>query len=165
VERLDVRWGEIESDGENFGMSRSEMARNKVLLANVKKQLEALQGRSRQAPPQQAQQQSDGGDPSRGALQATAQTVMAAQDDMLSELGSGVSRLADQARMINDESQMHVRLLNDMEGDVEEATSGLRAEARHAEKIREESSVCKLYIIIVALTALLIFLIIMGFSR
>ena len=84
---------------------------------------------------------------------------------MLSELGNGVSRLADQARMINDESNLHVGLLNDMEGDVEAATSGLRAEARHAEKIREESSVCRLYLIIIALTVLLVFLIIMGFSR
>ena len=52
-----------------------------------------------------------------------------------------------------------------MESDVESATMGLRQEAKHAEKIREQSSACKLYMIIAAETALLAFLIIMGFSH
>ena len=68
---------------------------------------------------------------------------MSAQDDMLDELGNGISRLHDQAQLINDESRLHVKLLDDMEGGVEAATMGLRAEAKHAEKIREQSSVCK----------------------
>lgn len=67
--------------------------------------------------------------------------------------------------MINDESNLHVKLLDDMEGGVEAATMGLRAEAKHAEKIREQSSVCKLYIVIAGLTGLLVFLLVMGFSH
>ena len=117
---------------------------------------------------------------------------MDAQDDMLDELGSGIGRLHDQALLINDESkvrfeecvndmfhimlmrryltlpvtkQLHVKLLDDMEGGVEAATIGLRAEAKHAEKIREQSSVCKLYVVIAALTGLLVFLLVMGFSH
>jgi len=104
-------------------------------------------------------------DSSQDAYMQTTQTVMSAQDDMLDELGNGISRLHDQAQLINDESRLHVKLLDDMEGGVEAATMGLRAEAKHAEKIREQSSVCKLYIVIAALTALLVFLLVMGFSH
>lgn len=54
---------------------------------------------------------------------------------MLEELGRGVGRLKSQSTMINEEASLHVRLLDEMEGDAERASSGLRAEARHAEKV------------------------------
>lgn len=59
---------------------------------------------------------------------------------MLEELGRGVGRLKNQSTMINEETSLHVRLLDEMEGDAERASSGLRAEARHAEKVRQLSS-------------------------
>lgn len=57
---------------------------------------------------------------------------------MLEELGRGVGRLKNQSTMINEETSLHVRLLDDMEGDAERASSGLRAEARHAEKVKNK---------------------------
>jgi len=84
---------------------------------------------------------------------------------MLDQLGAGVGRLHTQAKMINEESTLHVNLLSDMDEDVEAATMGLRQEAKHAEKIREQSSVCKLYLIIAGESALLTFLLVMGFSH
>jgi hypothetical protein len=104
-------------------------------------------------------------DPTLQAYQQTAQTVMSVQDEMLDQLGSGVSRLHNQAMLINEESTLHVNLLHEMDEDVESATMGLRQEAKHAERIREQSSVCKLYMIIAGETVLLVFLIIMGFSH
>ncbi len=157
LERLEVRWTEVKSDPASFGLSPAEVARRTTLLQGVSSQVRSLQ--SRRSPPSAAS------DPTEDALQATTQTVMEVQDGMIDELSSGVSRLADQARMINEEANLHTNLLDDMETDVEAATVGLRAEARHAEKIREESSTCKLYLIIVGLSALLVFLIIMGFSK
>jgi len=161
----------------DFDLSPSEVARKTVLIENFKKHLDALQ----------SQMNGEGGsnlnngsydmgmlndshndsnmDASLDALQQTQSQVMAAQDDMLSELGQGVSRLLDQSNLINEESKFHVRLLDDMDLDVEKASAGLRAETRHAEKIRQESSVCKLYIIIAALSALLCFLLVMGMSK
>ena len=55
---------------------------------------------------------------------------------MLADLGRGVGRLKTQSVMINEETSLHVRLLGDMEGDAERASSGLRNEALHAEKVR-----------------------------
>lgn len=57
-------------------------------------------------------------------------------DRMLEELGRGVGRLKNQSTLINEETSLHVRLLDEMEGDAERASSGLRAEARHAEKVK-----------------------------
>ena len=54
---------------------------------------------------------------------------------MLADLGRGVGRLKTQSVMINEETSLHVRLLGDMEGDAERASSGLRNEAQHAEKV------------------------------
>lgn len=55
---------------------------------------------------------------------------------MLSDLGRGVGRLKTQSALINEETSLHVRLLDDMEGDAERASAGLRNEARHAAKVR-----------------------------
>lgn len=54
---------------------------------------------------------------------------------MLADLGRGVGRLKTQSVLINEETSLHVRLLDDMEGDAERASTGLRSEARHAENV------------------------------
>lgn len=56
---------------------------------------------------------------------------------MLADLGRGVGRLKTQSVMINEETSLHVRLLDDMEGDAERASSGLMTEARHAQKVQK----------------------------
>lgn len=56
---------------------------------------------------------------------------------MLEDLGRGVGRLKNQSTLINEETSLHVRLLDDMEVDADRASSGLRTEARHAEKVRD----------------------------
>lgn len=61
-------------------------------------------------------------------------TGRAEHDRMLEELSQGVGRLKTQSTLINEETSLHVRLLDDMEGDAATASAGLRSEARHAEK-------------------------------
>ena len=157
VERLKIRLPEL------LTMVTAEEGRVlRVRVGNLERQCQSL---AAYAGPGDHRHQQGRSDQTETAYMQTTQTVMAAQDDMLSELGAGVGRLADQARLIEDESKMHVRLLDEMEGGVESATEGLRAEAKHAEKIREQTSVCKLYIVIACLTGLLVFLLVMGFSH
>ncbi|GMH80756.1 hypothetical protein TrLO_g15067 [Triparma laevis f. longispina] len=162
ISRLRLRLTEVQTSPENFAITPPELAKFNVMLNNLEGQFESLKSYSSKPIVGSG---GGGGDKSQNAYMQTTQTVMEAQDDMLDELGSGISRLHDQAQMINDESNLHVKLLDDMEGGVEAATMGLRAEAKHAEKIREQSSVCKLYIVIAGLTGLLVFLLVMGFSH
>lgn len=61
--------------------------------------------------------------------------LLTEHDRMLADLGRGVGRLKTQSGMINEETSLHVRLLDDMEGDAERASSGLQTEARHAQKV------------------------------
>jgi len=63
--------------------------------------------------------------------------VVSEHDRMLADLGRGVGRLKTQSVMINEETSLHVRLLDDMEGDAERASSGLQTEARHAQKVTQ----------------------------
>ncbi|GMI52776.1 hypothetical protein ScalyP_jg7265 [Parmales sp. scaly parma] len=162
-DRLSIRLKQMEKAPFDFNISHSEVARKVVQIESMRSQLDSC--RSTNSNSNYISNPEPDSDSSRNAVLQTSQMVMSAQDDMLSELADGVSRLKDQSYMINDESKFHVRLLDDMDVDVEKATAGLRAEARHAQKIRQESSVCKLYIIIAGLTALLCFLIVMGISH
>lgn len=50
-------------------------------------------------------------------------------------IGKGVSNLHSYSMAMKDESEMHVRLLNDIDDDVKIANQGLENEARRAEKV------------------------------
>jgi len=97
-------------------------------------------------------------------LQSATAMALRQQDDMIDELAAGVGRLKNQTQMINDESRQHVKLLDDMDVDVERAHLGMLAETERAQKLREENGVWRLYGIIVALSVLLILLILAGLS-
>ena len=86
------------------------------------------------------------------------------QDDMLADLSTGVSRLRDQTYAIHDETRLHNRLLDDMEGDVDLARQGMEEGALRAAKVKEERNLWRLYMIIAGLSVLLFLLILMGLS-
>lgn len=46
------------------------------------------------------------------------QEVMKQQDAMLEDIGRGVNRLYVQAKNIGEETKTHIRLLDDLEGDI-----------------------------------------------
>ena len=86
------------------------------------------------------------------------------QDDMIDDLAIGVGRLKDQTHVIHQEANSHVRLLEEMDTNVDIANRGLEEETRRAMKLREEKSVWKLHLIIVGLSVLMFLLILMGLS-
>jgi hypothetical protein len=86
------------------------------------------------------------------------------QDDMIDELAVGVGRLKNQTNLIHQEANSHVRLLDEMDSNVDLANQGLEEETRRAMRLREEKSVWRLHLIIVALSVLLFLLILMGLS-
>mmetsp|Transcript_12829 Transcript_12829/g.15328 ORF Transcript_12829/g.15328 Transcript_12829/m.15328 type:complete len:95 (+) Transcript_12829:98-382(+) len=86
------------------------------------------------------------------------------QDDLLDSLARGVGKLHQSSVTINEESQLHTRLLNNMDADIDGTITGLKQETKYAEKVRKESGVCNYYIAIFILVALMIFLIVIGTS-
>lgn len=77
-------------------------------------------------------------------------------------IGRGVSNLKNYSITVKDETELHVRLLNDIDGDVSRATDGLESEGARAAKVARQSSNFQLYIIIIVLFAILIFLLVAG---
>jgi len=66
--------------------------------------------------------------------------------------------------MINDETNLHNRLLNDMETNLDAAHASLDAETRRAAQLREDQSVWRLQLTVAGLFVLFILLILMGLS-
>jgi hypothetical protein len=90
--------------------------------------------------------------------------AMEQQDAMIDELAVGVGRLRDQTQVIGDEARMHVNLLNDMESNLDSAHDGLDNETRRAARLREDSSVWRLQLIVAGLFVLFVLLFFMGMS-
>jgi hypothetical protein len=88
---------------------------------------------------------------------------MKLQDDMLLDIGSGVDRLHQSALTIGDEAKMSTRLLDDLDGNVEMATAALQAESKHAERIKDKSKVCWMYLCIVFEIIIIIILLFLAF--
>lgn len=99
-----------------------------------------------------------------GGFESSTAAALRQQDDMIDELAIGVGRLKNQTNMIHHETNAHVRLLDEMDHNVDMANQGLEDETRRAMRLKEESSVWKLHLIIVGLSVLLFLLILMGLS-
>eukprot|EP01083_Nonionella_stella_P056961 149736_1 len=100
--------------------------------------------------------------PGGGGQVSLATQALRHQDEMIDELAMGVSRLKDQTMMVNDEANMQNHMLDEMDGDVENARHGLEAETLRALKLKEDQSVWRLYLIIAGLSILLFILIMSG---
>lgn len=90
------------------------------------------------------------------------QQALRHQDEMIDDLAIGVARLKNQTMQVNDEAMMQNRMLDDMDGDVENARIGLETETARALKLKEDQSVWRLYLIIAGLSVLLFLLITTG---
>mmetsp|Transcript_17303 Transcript_17303/g.58746 ORF Transcript_17303/g.58746 Transcript_17303/m.58746 type:complete len:195 (-) Transcript_17303:51-635(-) len=140
----------------DYSLTNAELVRRKTLVSNLRKQLVAVQSGSQSTLSMAAH--------SDQALVQRQRDVMSLQDDMINDIEKGVDRLHDQARVIHDEARLHVGLLDQIDTDVENATTGLREEAKHAEAIREKSQTCAFYICIVVELVVLVLLLVFGFS-
>jgi hypothetical protein len=83
------------------------------------------------------------------------------QDSMMLEIGAGVERLHGKAMAIGEETNHHVRLLDDLDSNVDIATAALREEAAHAVEIKEKGKVCYMYICIAVEVVVLLLMIIL----
>ena len=64
--------------------------------------------------------------------------IIRIQDDMLEDIDKGIGRIKEQALTINDELKLQNKILTKLDHQVDDATEGLREEARHAEQIRQK---------------------------
>mmetsp|Transcript_41056 Transcript_41056/g.72887 ORF Transcript_41056/g.72887 Transcript_41056/m.72887 type:complete len:214 (-) Transcript_41056:413-1054(-) len=87
---------------------------------------------------------------------------MTGHNQMLGDIEAGVGRLMNNAKNIGEETQLHVRLLKDMDGNVDQAAAELKSEAMHAQRLRKENKNCRLYICILVLLVVIIFLLVAG---
>lgn len=150
-----------------YELAASEIARRETLLANVKVLTGNLFARTNphggggsQSGLNKSPYNSTGG----GNQVQTQQDIMKLQDDMVREIGTGVDRLHGKARIIGEEAKAHVRLLDDLDTNVEIASAALQAEAHHAAEIKEKGKVCYMYICIAVEIAVLLLLLILAFG-
>ena len=141
----------------NLTLTPMEASRRRALLDGLKGQLSSDGGAGGVAVAGVG-----GGGGGRGETSTAA--ALRRQDDMIDELAVGVGRLKNQTNLIHQEANSHVRLLNEMDSNVDLANQGLEEETRRAMRLREEKSVWRLHLIIVALSVLLFLLILMGLS-
>lgn len=162
LDRLSSLLNAMESQG---ALASSEIGRRRALVDGLARQVKDASSSSGGAG-FGAGGGSFGGGSGHGQhrTQTLASNALQQQDQMIDELATGVGRLKDQTQMIHEEAGMHNRLLNEMDSDVEQAHQGILEETRRAEKIREDRSLWRLYMIIAGLSVLLFLLILMGLS-
>ena len=153
LNRLDTQLHNLES---SMSVSSAKASRRRTLLEGLRTQLSEITGTTNTT--------SGGGGGGYGRGESATAAALRHQDDMIDDLAVGVGRLKTQTHMIHDESRAHVRLLDEMDNNVDLANQGLEEETRRAMRLREEKSVWRLHLIIVGLSVLLFLLILMGLS-
>ena len=152
---LEVQLKSMSGKALQYELAASEIARRETLLENMKTMTSNLFGKSsggsglggsNQTGKDKSPYSSSGG-ASQSQLQHQA-AVMKMQDEMVLEIGAGVGRLHGKAQTIGEESKAHVRLLDDLDSNVDIATAALQQEAQHAAEIKEKGKVCYMYICI-----------------
>jgi hypothetical protein len=86
------------------------------------------------------------------------------QDDMIDQLAVGVHRLKNQTAVIGEEAAMHVNLMNDMDNNLDTTYNTIHDQTQRAASLREDQSIWRLQLIVVALLILLILEILMGLT-
>ncbi|KAG7393672.1 hypothetical protein PHYPSEUDO_004435 [Phytophthora pseudosyringae] len=97
-----------------------------------------------------------------GRLLSMQNQIMKDQDQQLDLIGQGVSNLRNYSLTVKDETELHVRLLNEIDDDVSRVTDGLESEGARAARVAKQSNNTKLYLVILVLVVILIFLLLAG---
>ena len=148
----------------NLALGPAEAARRKSLLDGLRGQLASDPATSAAAAAASPPGGGGGGWGGGNGGESSTAAALRRQDDMIDELAVGVGRLKSQTNLIHQEASSHVRLLDEIDSNVDLANRGLEEETRRAMRLREEKSVWKLHLIIVGLSVLLFLLVLMGLS-
>lgn len=89
---------------------------------------------------------------------------MSQQDTELDQLEQSVVTTKHVALQINEETTLHNRLLDELDGDVETTGNRLRVVQQKLKLIMGRSGSCKFYLLIGLLLLLLMLLIVLGFK-
>lgn len=92
------------------------------------------------------------------------QQIMSQQDTELDQLEHSVATTKHVALQINEETTLHNRLLDELDGDVETTGNKLRVVQQKLKIIMGRSGSCKLYLLIGLLLLLLVLVIVLGFK-
>ncbi|KAG5192501.1 soluble NSF attachment protein receptor [Tribonema minus] len=111
----------------DHGLTRVKVLRRRSQLEGLEQQLQSVGGGGG------AGMRGSGSGGISGRL-AKQREAMQEHDRIVEELGKGVGRLHQTSVVINDEANLHVRLLDDMDEDIERANASLMQETRHAQK-------------------------------
>lgn len=154
-----------------YELTSSELARRELIVENLKKTTSSI-GINRNTPTSSTPYSSGANNSVTNNPLRTQpsndrnimQEKIKNQDDMVLEIGLGVDRLRNKALVIGEESKSHVRLLDDLDSNVEIATAALQEEAKHAAEIKEKGKVCYMYICIAVEVFIIVLLLIIAFS-
>jgi Mg2+ and Co2+ transporter CorA len=169
ISLLESQLKTMSSNSLRYELAASEIARREVLLANIKTLTANMfkpapgTGSGPFDKPRSPYTSNTGSGQGQTQVQTQAD-IMKLQDDMVREIGTGVDRLHGKARVIGEEAKAHVRLLDDLDNNVEIASAALQAEAQHAAEIKEKGKVCYMYICIAVECAVLLLLVILAFG-
>ena len=101
----------------------------------------------------------------RAALESAAMSArerLAAQDAQLERLGAGVDRIRNLGETMHDETRQQLGLLDQLEGDVDKTTSGIREETKHAEDVAVSGQTFYMYVCIAILILVMVLELIIG---
>ena len=92
----------------------------------------------------------------------SARERLQAQDAQLQRLGAGVDRIRNLGETMHDETRQQLGLLDQLEGDVDETTSGIREETKHAEDVAVSGQTFYMYVCIAILVLVMVLELIIG---
>ena len=92
----------------------------------------------------------------------SARERLAAQDAQLERLGAGVDRIRNLGETMHDETKQQLGLLDQLEGDVDKTTSGIREETKHAEDVAVSGQTFYMYVCIAILILVMVLELIIG---
>jgi len=98
-------------------------------------------------------------------LLARTQGEFKTQDEILGNMSRGLDNLKSIGLAIRDETDLHMKLLDNLEGEVDKGTAALKREAARAEHITQDTRTCWLYVAICILLAVLIGLVVVSFGH
>ena len=132
------------------GLSRQELRRRRVML-------DALgEAKGGESPAAYATR-------TVGARIEEQEALMRDQESAVAEIANGVAAVHELSYQLRDETHLQVGLLDDVNGDVEDAHAGLRKETRAAELFGKTGGECALYVTVAVNTFVIVALLFYGF--